>query len=68
MENKSIEKLSNELKQIDYNGTVVFGYGEPLLDKNIFKKYLYCRIFVMLKLQLMAIPNKKYYKIDRRNT
>tara|TARA_B100000123_G_scaffold265752_1_gene237137 strand:- start:171 stop:1055 length:885 start_codon:yes stop_codon:yes gene_type:complete len=39
MENKSIEKLSNELKQIDYNGTVVFaGYGEPLLDKNIFKK------------------------------
>ena len=39
MENKSIEKLSNELKQIRYNGTVVFaGYGEPLLDKNIFKK------------------------------
>ena len=39
MENKSIEKLSNELKQIDYNGTVVLpGYGEPLLDKNIFKK------------------------------
>ena len=39
MGDKSIEKLSKELKQIDYKGTVVFaGYGEPLLDKNIFKK------------------------------
>ncbi len=39
MENKYIEKLADELKQINYKGTVVFaGYGEPLLDKNIYKK------------------------------
>lgn len=39
MKNETIEKLSKELREIDYKGTVVFaGYGEPLLDKNIFKK------------------------------
>lgn len=33
-----IEKLSNEFKEIGFNKTVVFaGYGEPLLNKDIFK-------------------------------
>ena len=39
MDNKYIEKLARELKEMDYNGTIVFaGYGEPLLDKKIFDK------------------------------
>ena len=39
MDNKYIEKLSKELKEINYAGTVIFaGYGEPLLDKKIFDK------------------------------
>ena len=39
MDNKYIEKLSKELKQINYSGTIVFaGYGEPLLDKSIYEK------------------------------
>ena len=39
MDNKYIEKLSKELKEINYAGTVIFaGYGEPLLDKKIFVK------------------------------
>ena len=39
MDNKYIEKLSKELKEINYKGTVVFaGYGEPLLDKSIYEK------------------------------
>lgn len=39
MENKYIEKLANELKEMNYKGTVVFaGYGEPMLDKKIFEK------------------------------
>ena len=39
MDNKYIEKLSKELKEINYKGTIVFaGYGEPLLDKSIYEK------------------------------
>lgn len=39
MSNNHIEKLAKELKQVNYNGTIVFaGYGEPMLDKTIFEK------------------------------
>ena len=39
MDNKYIEKLAKELKEINYKGTIVFaGYGEPLLDKKIYDK------------------------------
>ena len=39
MDNKTIEKLAYELNEINYTGTIVFaGYGEPMLDKNIYKK------------------------------
>ena len=31
-----IEKLSNELKEFDYSGLIIFsGFGEPTLDKNL---------------------------------
>ncbi len=39
MNNDYIRKLAKELKEINYKGTVVFaGYGEPMLDKNIYEK------------------------------
>ena len=39
MDNKYIEKLAKELKEINYKGTIVFaGYGEPMLDKKIYDK------------------------------
>lgn len=38
MDIKLIEKLAKELHEIKFKGTVVFaGYGEPLLNKEIFK-------------------------------
>ena len=40
MNNDYIEKLAKELEEINYKGTVVFaGYGEPMLDKNIYENF-----------------------------
>ena len=41
-------KVIKRTKTTNYSGTIVFaGYGEPLLDKSIYEKFLFCLVFAI---------------------
>ena len=48
--NQVFESIVSQLKDLEYNGIVVYsGFNEPLLNKNIFKNISQTRNYLTLK-------------------